>query len=258
MIRQTCGEMHFTAGHWPLEAGRPVLLLLHGAGASSAIWRHQVTGLADRINVLALDLPGHGASGGEGYRDIASYAAAVVRCMDALQLERAVVGGLSMGGAICQQLLLDHASRFQAAILTGTGARLRVAPGIFEAIAGDYPSFVAGLAQLTRSPRSDPACAAPLLEATARCRPEVTAGDFTACDRFDVMNRLAAIRRPVLVVTGADDRLTPPKYGAYLARHIAGARQVQLEAAGHMMPLEQPAAFNQAVAAFLDEIGGRR
>jgi len=79
----------------------------------------------------------------------------------------------------------------------------------------------------------------------------VTLGDFLACDRFDAMTRLAAIRTPTLVVVGRDDRLTPPKYGRFLADGIPGGRLVEVEAAGHFPQLEQPAAVNAALRGFL-------
>ena len=90
--------------------------------------------------------------------------------------------------------------------------------------------------------------------ATASCAPAVTAGDFRACDQFDVMDRLGRIDTPVLVLCGADDRLTPPKYSAYLENHIRGSRRVIIPDAGHLVPIEQPVAVNRELTAFISQL----
>jgi pimeloyl-ACP methyl ester carboxylesterase len=90
-----------------------------------------------------------------------------------------------------------------------------------------------------------------LLRAAA---PLVLLGDYLACDRFDVRGELAEIRAPTLVLTGAEDRLTPPKYGRFLAEMIPGARLVDILAAGHYPQLEQPVAVNAAIRDFLSRV----
>jgi pimeloyl-ACP methyl ester carboxylesterase len=85
----------------------------------------------------------------------------------------------------------------------------------------------------------------------AKVDPRVTLGDYSACDRFDVMARLGEISLPTLVVCAQDDRLTPPKYSQYLERHIPGARLTMVPGAGHMLQEEQPVAAAQALLDFL-------
>ena len=79
-------------------------------------------------------------------------------------------------------------------------------------------------------------------------------GDFRACDAFDVMGRLGEIELPTLVLCGESDALTPPKYSHFLAGNIPGARLEMVEAAGHMLMLEQPARAGEAIAAFLETL----
>jgi pimeloyl-ACP methyl ester carboxylesterase len=69
-----------------------------------------------------------------------------------------------------------------------------------------------------------------------------------------VIARLASIRVPVLVVSAADDKLTPPKYGQFLAERIPGSRRAHIPDAGHFVPIEKPQKVNAAIAAFLDEL----
>ena len=78
--------------------------------------------------------------------------------------------------------------------------------------------------------------------------------DYLACNRFDVRDWLAGIRTPTLVVTGAEDRLTPLRYGRFLAETIPGARLLEISGAGHFPQLEQPAALNLALREFLADL----
>jgi pimeloyl-ACP methyl ester carboxylesterase len=84
----------------------------------------------------------------------------------------------------------------------------------------------------------------------------VTLGDYLACDRFDVRDRLAEIRVPTLVVVGTDDRLTPLRYSRFLAETIPGARLVEIPGAGHFPQLEQPVRVNAAIREFLTHLHG--
>jgi pimeloyl-ACP methyl ester carboxylesterase len=93
------------------------------------------------------------------------------------------------------------------------------------------------------------------LEDTARQDPKVVLGDFRACDVFDVRDRLSEIRPPVLIISGEDDLLTPPKFSQYLSEKIEGARRVHLQAAGHLMSLEKPEEVNQAIRGFIEDEG---
>jgi pimeloyl-ACP methyl ester carboxylesterase len=233
--------------------GRP-LVLVHGAGGRAEVWSPQLAGLADVARVLAVDLPGHGGTGGRGYRDVEEYAAWLLGFLDAVGLERVVLGGHSMGGAIAQTIALAHPDRLVGLVLVGTGARLRVLPRIMELFRDDPPSATHLVASLAYSPATAPGAVTEAERALCETPPLVTLGDFLACDRFDVMAKLAAMRLPTLVIGGRDDRLTPPKYAAFLAATIAGARLVEVEAAGHFPQLEQPPAVNAALRAFLSAL----
>ncbi len=216
------------------------------------LWNGQVDALSDRVNTLALDLPGHGGSTGPGMDRVEDYTGAVVDLLKAIQVPGVIPCGLSLGGGIAQQLLLDHGDAMKAGVMVGTGARLRVLPVILDSIRKDYNAFVSSTAAFAASPRTDPERLRPLTASMANCPPDTTLGDFTACDAFDVMDRLASIRHPVLVVNGEDDKLTPPKYGTFLAENIPGAHRVLIPDAGHLVPAERPEALNRVLSDFLD------
>ncbi len=255
MLERKTSGISYYAGHWPLDMEKSTLVFIHGAGGSGLFWQAQVSGLAQKANTLAIDLPGHGGSDGGGLDKIEDYARAVVGFMQAVDIHRPVLCGLSMGGGIVQQLLFDRPALLKGGILIGTGARLKVAPVFFETIEKDYQGFVDWLCKICVSKKTNPPVIKPFREDLLRCRPEVVSGDFRACDRFDMADRLSTIDAPVLVVTAEADKLTPPNYGAALSEGIKNSSRVHIMDAGHIVPMEKPIEVNRAIMQFLDRTG---
>ncbi len=251
MKRDRTGGISYLRGRDGWDEKRPTLVFIHGAGESALLWEAQVEGLCGVANTLALDLPGHGESGGTAKRSVVDYAAFVADFIQRLGLPHPIPCGLSMGGAITLQLLLEHAGLFREGIIVSSGARLRVWPGLFDLIRKDPDGYVAWIDQMGFSPKTPAEVKRPFLEDSRKADSEVAWGDFKACDAFDVMPRLPEINQRVLVISAEDDRLTPPKYGEYLEKHIPGARRVHILDAGHFVPIEKPAAVNAAIASFL-------
>ena len=252
--RKTNG-IGFIAGKWPLDPIKSTIVFVHGAGGSSDFWRTQVEALAERVNTVAVDLPGHGQSDGNGHDKIEDYPQAVVDFISAVKPPRPIPCGISLGGAIVQQLLLDSPDFFEAAILISTGAKLKVVPEIFDTIKKDINSYVNMMANFVASKSTDPDRVKPFKEDSARCKPDVLIKDFRACDRFDVMERVGAISSPVLVVSAEDDQVTPPKYSDFLETSIAKASRTHIMEAGHIVPMEKPEKVNSAIIEFLDRTG---
>lgn len=244
--------MAFNAITWPLDSLKSTVVFIHGSGGSKVLWDNQMKSLGDPVNLVALDLPGHGQTPGNGFNAITDYTRAVMDFLTRANVPRPIPAGLSLGGAITLQLLLDYPESFSAGMLICTGARLKVMPEIFESIEKDFPTFVASSRQLAASPKTDPANIQPILDDNLMCSPAVAFGDFQACDRFDVRERLKDIKARVLVVSGADDLLTPPRYGQYLAEHIPQAQWVTIPEAGHLLPAEKSGELNQAMMSFLN------
>lgn len=255
MERLKHGDVAFVCGCWPLDPKKSTLIFIHGAGESSLLWQAQVQGLRHRANTLALDLPGHGRSGGRAGTRVEDYARVVIEFIHTLPVAEPIPCGLSMGGAITQQLLLDYADRFQAGVIVSSGARLRVLPALFETIARDFRGYAAMIDQLGFSPETPAAVKQAFLDDCLKADPGVASGDFEACDRFDVMARLGAIAAPVLVISAGDDKLTPPKYGQFLLSRIANSTGVLIAGAGHFAPIEKPREVNAAIIEFLDAQG---
>lgn len=250
-MKKTATNIAYIAGRWPLDTEKPTLVFIHGSGGSSALWENQVDALKTHVNTIAIDLPGHGKSEGPGMERVEDYCAAVVDFIETAGVYEPIPCGLSIGGAIVLQLILEHKTRFKAAILVNTGARLRVMPSIFEIIRKDYKGYLNSITVFAASGKTDPVKLASFMAESAKCPMEVTYGDFTACDRFNVIEKLTSISTPVLILTAEDDKLTPPKYGSYMKEHINNASITEIKDAGHLSPLEQPDAFNRAVIDYL-------
>ncbi len=242
----------YSVGNWPLDPTNSTIVFIHGAAGSGDFWQPQIEGLAARANTLAIDLPGHGRSDGGGLDTIEGYADSVIDLINQVKVPNPIPCGLSMGGAVVLQLLLDRPELLKAGILIGTGARLKVAPMIFEAIEKDYSSYVSMICKLVSSKNMNPGVLDSYRDATARCKPEVTWRDFQACNGFDVMRRISSISLPVLIVSAEDDQLTPTKYSEFLQNSIPGAIGAHIQDAGHILPMEKPEAFNRALVEFLD------
>jgi pimeloyl-ACP methyl ester carboxylesterase len=255
MERRTANGIGFISGRWPLDPLKSTIVLIHGAGGSSAFWQAQVEALAERSNTVAIDLPGHGQSHGNGHDRIEDYARAVLNFINAIKTPKPILCGISLGGAVAQQLLLDYPDLFKAGILINTGSKLRVAPEIFDAIAKGINIYVEMMANFAASKSADPNRVKRFKDDTARCNSEVLIQDFQACDRFDVMQRVGSITLPVLVVTAENDQVTPPKYGEFLETSIAKASRVHIMEAGHILPIEKPEEVNRAIVEFLDRTG---
>lgn len=226
------------------------LLLIHGAGGTHLDWPAGLRQLADTA-VITLDLPGHGRSPGPGHDTISGYAGAVAAFIDALKLEKVVLAGHSMGGAIALELALRPLPALAALVLLATGARLPVSDAILQQVLTDFDSAAAFITQHAWSQHVPNAVRMAGLARLRQTPPEVLLGDFLACNSFDVRHRLAEIAVPTLVIGAAGDKMAPPKFSEFLAAHIPRAKLLILENAGHMLTLEREDEVETAVQAFM-------
>lgn len=227
------------------------LVFVHGAGDSHLVWNGQLAALSDIARTYALDLPGHGRSAGPGRTSVLEYASDVARLLDALELPPAIIAGTSMGGAIAQTLALDFPARVRGLVLVGTGAKLRVAPAYLGGLQKDIYMAARLLVDNYFADGASPFLKEKSFRQLLASGPGIAHGDYAACDAFDIRDRLTAIRVPALIVCGAEDRMTPPKYSEYLAAHLPSAELLIIPNAGHMVMLEQPHALNTAIRLFL-------
>ena len=247
---ETANGRIWYAWNSPPATDQVPLLLIHGAGGNHLSWPAELRRLAWN-SIVVLDLPGHGRSDGPASESVEAYAAAVVGLLDALGVEKAVVGGHSMGGAIAQTMALDHPERVAGLALMGTGARLRVSPALLAGILDDFERALALIGEWSFGSAASPELQRLALEVMRESGPSVLHADFLACDRFDISDRLAEIHAPTLVIGATVDRMTPLKLSQRLVQGIPNASLETIEGGGHMFVLEQPGLVAAAVARFM-------
>ncbi|MFO7784433.1 MAG: alpha/beta hydrolase [Desulfatiglandales bacterium] len=238
------------------KGDRPALVFVHGAGGDASLWGSQEKRLREETVLYRVELPGHGGSGGGGETEIRSYAGWVRQVLeDVLGEMPYIIAGHSMGGAIALDMAIEGNGGPAGMVLVATGAKLGVTPVIFRLLEEDVEGFLTTIDRAALGPGAPPDVRDTVVEGLRRCPPSVVHGDFTACSRFDVRERLGEIRIPTLVVCGEEDHLTPARYSEFLARNIAGARLEIVPGAGHMVMLESPEIVNRAIEGFLKETG---
>jgi pimeloyl-ACP methyl ester carboxylesterase len=254
LVFDGCPEgVHYKLHTTPYSGAAPHLLLVHGAGGNLMHWPGDLRRLPGRT-VVALDLPGHGHSGGAAREDIGAYAEVVAKFAERLSLPRFVLAGHSMGGAIAVEMALRHPEMLAGLVLVATGAKLPVAPELLNAIRSDWESVITTLVCRSQGSHVDPNSAHIYLQRLAELDPEVVYRDYAACNVWDRTAELGDITPPTLVICGDSDRMTPLKYSLDLRNGIKAARLIIVPGAGHMVMLERPALVAGAVQQMLRDL----
>jgi len=201
-----------------------------------------------------VDLPGHGEASSEGEDSVGAYARHLFHLLRALPGDVFCLFGHSLGGAIVQEFTLLYPQYVEALVLVGTGVRLMVLPEILEGIQVRFEETVRLICVYAFSKKTSGDLIQKGIEAMLNTSKTILYGDFAACNRFDIMDRVENIKAPTLVVCGGDDLLTPPKYAQFLAGKIAGSRLEIIDGAGHMVMIEKPDEFNRRIMEFLQTL----
>lgn len=225
------------------------LLPIHGSGGNSTHWPRELADIS-HLRVCTPDLPGHGRSTGSGRNRVEDYAGFIDAFVRALDLHRVILMGHSLGGAIALSSALRMPDWLAGLILVGTGARLRVTPAILEGLLSTPEETTHIICHLLFGPTAPPPLIERIRAQLLTMNPRIAHGDFSACDQFDILNRIGEINTPTLVISGAEDKLTPPKYGNFLCSRIPGAGHTIIAGAGHLMALEKTTEFIAAVTGF--------
>lgn len=225
------------------------IVFIHGAGGSHKNWAYQIDHFGRGHLALAVDLPGHGKSGGYSAREIDVYVDFVKTFINHLIATPFILVGHSMGGAIAMSYARQYPCLLSGLVLVGTGPRLKVLPAILNSIIkGDIVVELVNLL-FNRKPKSN------LLrnarDELSNMSPQVFLNDFTACNNFDISDHLCDIKTPTLIVSAGKDRLTPLKCSEFLNTCISDSSIFTIEKAGHMMMMECPQEFNLLMESFI-------
>jgi pimeloyl-ACP methyl ester carboxylesterase len=255
---------------------RPVLVLVHGLGGSSATWQEVLPGFADHYTVVAPDLFGHGESDKPRHDySLGAHANVVRDLMIALGIERATVVGQSLGGGVAMQLAYQHPQRCERLVLVSSGGlgsevswilRALSLPGVEYLMPVLFPSFVrdAGNALSRRlrglglrAPRlaeewrtyvslTDPGNRQAFVR-TLRAVVDPGGQAVSARDRLYL-----AAHVPTLIVWGRHDRMIPVEHAVTAHDAIPGSRLAIFEDSGHFPHAEEPRHFVDVVTDFVD------
>jgi pimeloyl-ACP methyl ester carboxylesterase len=238
------------------DEGRPLgrpLVLIHGAGAEHRVWPPELRHLTSH-HVLAPDLPGHGASPGPVASSIVESATRLRQWMRGLIAGPAILIGHSMGSAISLEFALRWPEQVAGLVLVGSGVRLPVNPWLLEAATdpAQRTQAVERITQWSFARQAPEALTTWVTDRTLAAGPGVLHRDLVACDAFDAEMRLPQLKLPTLVLCGQQDRMTPPPASVALAGAIARAELEFIPDAGHYVMLEQPAAVERRLRAWLE------
>lgn len=229
----------------------PAVLLSHGYSATTRMWAGQVEALKNRYRVITWDMRGHGQSDSPDDPKAYSEAATVddiAGILNHLGIDKAVIGGLSLGGYMSLAFNLAHPSMVRALMLFDTG------PGYKNPVGREGWNVTAMKRAETFEAKGLDALGG---SAEVRVSQHRSAQGLAHAARgmlaqFDsrIIESLEHIAVPTLVLVGEKDQ---PFLGAtdYMANKIPGCTKVMIPEAGHAANLDQPAAFNAAVEAFL-------
>jgi pimeloyl-ACP methyl ester carboxylesterase len=251
----------------PRSSAVPVLLV-HGHPFDRSMWRPQAEYLAERGHrVVTPDLRGYGGTkSGDTKTGLDVFAQDLVDLADHLELDRFVLGGLSMGGQIVMQLVADHPGRASALVLADTFAGLdtpqakqarydtadRITEDGMERYAEELlPKMISRRTRATR-----PDVEAHVLRMMRNAPEEGAAAALRGrAERPDYTPTLEHVQVPTLVVVGSEDEFTPISDAELIHRKTPGSTLVVIEGAGHLPNLERETEFDDALSTFLNDSG---
>jgi 3-oxoadipate enol-lactonase len=243
------------------SGGATPVVFLHGVGSDKSVWRPQLDHFSAERRAVAFDYPGYGDSDpapeGTGRDD---YAGAVLSAMAELQIPRAHVCGLSLGGVVAIAMHAAAPDRIASLILADTFAQHPEGQAILDrgiAASDNLRAMAEARVDVLLAQPADPAVRSEVVETMARIDPAAYRVGAKAVWLADQSERAHDIRVPTLVICGSEDKVTPPTLSNALTQLIPGARYEPIEGAGHISNLERPDAFNTITGAFIRGVDSR-
>ena len=237
------GRVHY-AERGERRVGRASALFIHGAGAGAALWSMVLARVARHTHAVAIDLPGHGPSEvGARPLTLERYRDAVGGLAGTLCLGPSVLVGHSLGALVAIAAALAWPDKVRALVLCAAAPRMTVDPEVFRLLRDDPERFVPWLADHALSPHAKPAIRRAFLAAVAPTPPALAADDFEIVRATDLRERLPEVGCPITWLDGADDRIVPPAL-----REGRPGQIVTVPGAGHLLPIEAPAAIAETAA----------
>ncbi|QTD47298.1 alpha/beta fold hydrolase [Ottowia testudinis] len=243
----------YTGGK-PFDAAKPTVVFIHGVLNDHSVWILQTRYLAHHgWNVLAIDLPGHGKSGGRPPETVEEAADFVIALLTAAQLGQAALVGHSFGSLIALEAAARAPALVSHLVLVGTAYPMKVSPALLESSVKAPEKAIAMVNTFSHSTLCPPPSALGpgtwLYGSSRALMRRVLASNadtnvfytgFKACDSYaNGEQAMAAVHCPTLFLVGRHDQMTPPKSARALATHARLAKIVEVNA-GHALMTEAP------------------
>ncbi len=236
------------------DAAKPTVVFIHGVLNDHSVWILQSRYLANHgWNVLAIDLPGHGRSGGEPPATVESAADTVLALLAAVGVEQAALVGHSFGSLIALEAASRAPAHVSHLVMVGTAFPMKVSPALLEGAVKAPEKAIAMVNNFSHSTLAPPPSAfgpgtwlyggsRALMRRVLASNPKVNVfyTGFKACDDYaNGETAMAAVHCPTLFLVGRHDQMTPPKSAKALAQHARLAKIVEVNA-GHSLMTEAP------------------
>lgn len=248
------------------RAGSPLLVLGPSLGTTTRLWERASPLLAECFEVLAVDLPGHGASlpATEPF-SVAELADAVVRVAELAGADRFYYAGDSLGGQVALELALRHPDRTMAVSIICSAAKVGEPEAWRERAAmvrrQGTPALVGPSAGRWYAPgfiEREPELVGAMLLDLSDTDDESYALCCDALADSDLRARLGEIAVPVLALWGEKDIVIPPADARAVAETVRHGRGIELSGVAHLAPAEAPSAVAEALIGFFDPDAARR
>jgi len=254
-------QVHAATGGVAFDGAKPTVVFIHGAGMDHTVWALQTRYFAyNGWSVLAVDLPGHGRSNGPALGSIAAMADWVWQLVAAVGADRAALVGHSMGALTALQAAAQAPDKTIKLALVGASPVMPVNDDLLTATRDD-PDLAnelivswafGGRSQIGGMRAPGLWMTGGGLQLLARAKDGALHTDFNACNDYqDGMKSAAKVSCPALIVSGAEDIMTPAKAAKPMTETLPDARMIVIPDCGHMMMVEQPDRTLDALKSFL-------
>jgi len=254
-------QVYAYTGARALSGDQPTLVFVHGAASDHSVWAWQSRYFAHHgFNVLAVDLPQHGRSGGCALASVEAIADWLVAMLDAADVESAALVGHSLGSLAALEAAARNGPRVERIALLGPAVPMTVSDELQDAARRDEPlafELINGWSFSATRQRGGNAVPGMWMTGNAmrlleRTPSGVLATDLAACHAYDRgLAAAAAVRCRVLAIIGARDLMAPPRSAQALIAALHDAEVVELRESGHALMAEEPAAVLDALRKFL-------
>ncbi|MBK6998149.1 MAG: alpha/beta fold hydrolase [Lewinellaceae bacterium] len=247
----------------PINA--PAIIFIHGFPFNKSMWNHQLEALQEQYRVIAYDVRGHGNSeAGDENFSIDLFSHDLLFLIDALDIEKPILCGLSMGGYIALNAIGKFPEHFSGLVLSDTQCiadtpetrekRMKAIESIntngVEKYAEESIKNLFAVQSFSSKKEEISAIRKMIVETSIQ---SLSYTLFALSERKGTCSKLQDIKAPVLIMVGKEDKITPPAAAKMMHEKIQGSLLKIMEHSGHLSNLENPSEFNHQLLRFMSQ-----